>query len=642
MVQQIIIEHRYSEFLQLQNQLLANHIYIRAPFPKKHWAGNLALLSSSPGKKSGVGVGEEEHHYYCCEEVGMGNGSNNSNHATNNTATMAVTTTPTSGGRGGMAAPSMMAKGVVAERASQSRMELIEVRKVKLDMWLNELCRELNNGGGGRLSSRGVLLVDHHGTTGDEDGNDGSDDEKRETNNDNGNNNGNGNCSIVVNNEKEMIEEDGWEDVSAMSVPSPTTASTTTTKRTAKKAPPTLREQVIEFLTVSSANRPPCDRYNPVDWDELFTAHQFQQNQQQQNHGKQLSEPRQQHHHSSKANITSPTKIDKDATGIQKYLSNPISATLGSGIRAATYTLMNMCGMRSQTNDVVSSSSTLHAMNTSDRAIPLDLLKQAKGLVFLSVVKGGFVISGRVGTGLIISRLDSNGGKLSKAQWSPPSAIGTVGVGWGALVGGDIASYLIVLTTHKAVAAFSSTSGTVNLGAELSVAVGPLGRGASSNINTSGEDMSPTSLAPAYAYVHSKGLFVGISIESSVVSVRRDVNAKFYGREVEVEDLLAGRIESPRAAQPLYDALDWCLEMEHPRELHRHNQFMSLPSSANGGGCFGGRTDDLVDSHDESVNFPSSNRYNDMSYNGRNYGDSSFYGSQHCSPSIPRTMESNY
>lgn len=131
-----------------------------------------------------------------------------------------------------------------------------------------------------------------------------------------------------------------------------------------------------------------------------------------------------------------------------KKFNNPLSFTLGSTIRQATATIEHMCYHTDE--------------SLQDHSIPLDLLQCAKGLCFLTVLKAGLVVSGRVGTGLLIARLG--------VGWSAPCALGTVGMGWGMLAGGDITHYLVVLTTHDAVEAL--LGGTVQLGAELGVAVG--------------------------------------------------------------------------------------------------------------------------------------------------------------------------
>lgn len=189
-----------------------------------------------------------------------------------------------------------------------------------------------------------------------------------------------------------------------------------------------LRNEVIEFLEVSAAGRPPCDRANNVNWSSLDGSSDTASD-----NGVIIGDGEQKEVHGG---------------GQQRFLANPLSFTLGSEIRKAVYSIGNMCG-----------SSAL----ASDRSVPLDLLHQAKGIAFLSVIKGGLIVSARVGTGLVISRQPDG-------SWSPPSAIGTIGIGWGAQIGGDITSYMIILNSQSAVNSFSG-NGQVTLGTELGEAL---------------------------------------------------------------------------------------------------------------------------------------------------------------------------
>ena len=250
-------------------------------------------------------------------------------------------------------------------------------------------------------------------------------------------------------------------------------------------------------------------------------------------------------HHEVQEFLTDTTKAPCDRENyidltnpVERSLrwSNPLSFTLGSSIRQATYTVQYMCRQ---------------GLSNSDQSIPLDLIQQAKGLCFLTVMKAGLVVSGKLGTGLVVAR-KNNG------SWGAPSALGTVGLGWGAQIGGDITHYLIVLTSKDAVDALSVSS-SVTLGAELGVAVGPVGRGAESHIS------SWSLLQPVYAYAHSQGIFVGISLEGSIVNARHEVNTKFYGRNVEVGEILK-YMDSPRAAEPLHDALNKALTQDIPED----------------------------------------------------------------------------
>jgi lipid-binding SYLF domain-containing protein len=272
--------------------------------------------------------------------------------------------------------------------------------------------------------------------------------------------------------------------------------------------PPLLYQEVLDFLT--ALPKPPCERENDLA-----------------PHG----------------------KIERNI-----IWSNPLSFTLRSAIRQAAYTVQYMCG---------------HGISKSDLSIPLDLIQQAKGLCFLTVVKAGMVVSGKIGSGLVISR-------KADGTWSAPLALGTIGVGWGAQIGGDITHYLILLTTHQALDSFIMSS-TITLGAELGVAVGPVGRGATSHISSS------SILQPAYAYAHSQGLFVGISLQGSILNVRHDLNTNFYGRPVEASEVLR-YLSPPKAAKPLYDALNEALTLEIPEDGIRPSALFaseSIPKTPN-------------------------------------------------------------
>jgi len=243
-----------------------------------------------------------------------------------------------------------------------------------------------------------------------------------------------------------------------------------------------------------------------------------------------------------------PCQNNNDLEAATWKWNNPISFTLGSGVRQAARTVQYMC-------------QDPYKLNQSDQSIPLDLLHAAKGLFFMTVVKAGLVVSGRIGTGVLVARLDDGVNGNQNIRWSAPCAIGTVGMGWGALMGADVTHYLVVLTTTKAVHAICGST-SVQLGAEMGVAVGPIGRGANSHLA-----YGDWTLHPAYAYAHSQGLFVGMSLEGSVVSVRSDVNTKFYGRQVSAKELL--NLPGPKAAEPLYRALEGAMKEHIPEEGFR-------------------------------------------------------------------------
>ena len=155
----------------------------------------------------------------------------------------------------------------------------------------------------------------------------------------------------------------------------------------------------------------------------------------------------------------------------------------------------------------------------------------------------GFIFTGRMGTGLVVARLPDG-------RWSAPSAIGPAGVGWGPQIGGEIMDFVIILNTQRAVKAFCA-SDQVNLGAELGISLGPVGRVASGVL----EANDSMDVVPCYSYSHSKSLYAGISLEGSVILSRPNINHSFYGKAVPVPDLLRGVEPPPIAAATLYNAI---------------------------------------------------------------------------------------
>jgi len=172
-----------------------------------------------------------------------------------------------------------------------------------------------------------------------------------------------------------------------------------------------------------------------------------------------------------------------------------------------------------------------------EKGIPRAVLKDARGLAIMTVIKAGFGVSGRGGTGVVVAR--------TRNGWSGPSAIGTGGAGFGFQIGAKVTEFVFILNTDAAVQAFSRNV-NVTLGGDISVAAGPIGRTAEAAI---------TPVAAIYTYSRSQGLFAGVSLEGTVIGARNDANAAYYGRAVSAEDLLSGKVAPPAGAERLRKVL---------------------------------------------------------------------------------------
>ncbi|KAI7618965.1 DUF500-domain-containing protein, partial [Hortaea werneckii] len=161
-----------------------------------------------------------------------------------------------------------------------------------------------------------------------------------------------------------------------------------------------------------------------------------------------------------------------------------------------------------------------------EKIIPPSILANAKGLAVMTVFKAGFLGSGRFGSGVVVAR-------LSDGSWSAPSAIGTLGGGFGGQIGFELTDFVFILNDSMAVKTFAQV-GSITLGGAASL----------------------KSVSGIFAYSKTKGLFAGVSLEGSVLIERRDANEKMYGQKLTARQLLGGSVPVPPQAEPLMRVLN--------------------------------------------------------------------------------------
>lgn len=196
-----------------------------------------------------------------------------------------------------------------------------------------------------------------------------------------------------------------------------------------------------------------------------------------------------------------------------------------------------------------------------------------QGLAVLTVLKAGFIGSGRFGSGIVVSR-------LADGSWSAPSAIATAGAGVGGQIGFELTDFVFILNDAAAVRTFSQV-GTLTLGGNVSLAAGPVGR----NAEAAGA-ASTRGVAAVFSYSKTKGLFAGVSLEGSMLVERKDANEKMYHSRVSANQLLTGNIRPP----PSTDAL---MRVLNSRAFHGHAH-SSGDSMYNDMPIYDDRHDDLV------------------------------------------------
>ena len=165
-------------------------------------------------------------------------------------------------------------------------------------------------------------------------------------------------------------------------------------------------------------------------------------------------------------------------------------------------------------------------MNIPENSIPEELMARAHGIAVIPhVVKGAFGIGGQWGKGLMSQRREDG-------SWSAPAYIEIGGGSFGLQIGVQASDIVLVFTDEDGIKGI--LKGKLKLGADASATAGPVGRKAEV-----GTDVLLRSAV--FAYSRSKGLFAGISLDGSVISMDDNANRKIYGKNVTGEDILLGK-----------------------------------------------------------------------------------------------------
>jgi lipid-binding SYLF domain-containing protein len=163
-----------------------------------------------------------------------------------------------------------------------------------------------------------------------------------------------------------------------------------------------------------------------------------------------------------------------------------------------------------------------------------DHIQDAKGVFIVpQLLKGAFFFGAEGGSGVFLVKDDASG------QWSEP-AFYTMGAGsFGFQFGAQASEIVLLAMSQRGVE--SMLSSTFKLGADVSVAVGPVGAGI--------EGATAVLSADLVTFAKAKGLFGGISLEGAVIAVRDESNRQYYGKAVRPTDILMKRtVSNPHSA----------------------------------------------------------------------------------------------
>ncbi|ODS55751.1 MAG: hypothetical protein ABS36_09135 [Acidobacteria bacterium SCN 69-37] len=176
-----------------------------------------------------------------------------------------------------------------------------------------------------------------------------------------------------------------------------------------------------------------------------------------------------------------------------------------------------------------------------DSGIPQSLLAKAKCVVVVPGVKKAAIgFGGQYGRGYIACRHEAGG-------WSAPAGIRVEGGSVGLQIGGSETDVILAVLNERGVSRLLSSRFTV--GADASVAAGPLGRSAAAQTDA-------TMMAEILAWSRARGVFAGISLQGSTLRDDDGENRELYGRTVSNREIVTGDIAPPAAAGDLMAALE--------------------------------------------------------------------------------------
>ena len=178
---------------------------------------------------------------------------------------------------------------------------------------------------------------------------------------------------------------------------------------------------------------------------------------------------------------------------------------------------------------LTASGQILKELLDSPNGIPISLLNKADCVILLpSVKKGGFIIGAQYGKGVMTCRSGQN----FNGRWSAPVMMQSSGGSFGLQAGGQETDFVVLVMNEGGARAV--LKGKAKLGADASVAAGPVGRDAEASTNGS---MS----AQMLSYSRSKGIFGGLSLSGTSLGPDSGANENVYGKKISGPEIFAGR-----------------------------------------------------------------------------------------------------
>jgi len=192
------------------------------------------------------------------------------------------------------------------------------------------------------------------------------------------------------------------------------------------------------------------------------------------------------------------------------------------------------------TDRVQSAAQVLNEIQSApDSGVPEEILGHAECVAVVpSMLKGGFIVGAKYGRGVASCRTPKG--------WSAPAFFLVEGGSFGFQIGGQAVDLVMLIMNNDGMQRLLSSQ--FALGADASVAAGPVGRHAEGNTDW-------TMRAQVLTYSRARGVFAGVSLNGAIMKQDKDSTREFYGHMVTFKAALTGEVEAPAPANPFLSSL---------------------------------------------------------------------------------------
>jgi lipid-binding SYLF domain-containing protein len=181
-----------------------------------------------------------------------------------------------------------------------------------------------------------------------------------------------------------------------------------------------------------------------------------------------------------------------------------------------------------------------YMLKQPDVSIPLNLIKECYGIIFMRQYKGGFLLGAKGGEGIVFAR------DREKGTWSAPGFVASIQVSFGWQIGGQMTDLILLIMNEDGLKMLMTSK--VKIGGDIGVAVGPVGRDVEGKVSPG---------VGILAYGRSKGFFGGLSLEGGTIFPDDKANEEFYGEKgLKLKDIIFNKkVSIPKDAEKLIKLL---------------------------------------------------------------------------------------